>query len=264
LIAARVAGVSIWGPGLEGWAASREVLAGRCPYVATAAALPPPAMLPATERRRAGTTIRLALLVAREAAEMAGLDPAEPTVIFGSACSDGAIVGSILETLAGPDRQISPTLFHNSVHNAPAGYWTIATRSHQAVTSLGADGATFPAALLQGMTQLAADPRPVLVCVYDVPLPPPLLAARPSRFLFGFALALVPVSPGAGPRIAVRYVGQAAAVGWTPRCAEVFELSRDNPATLGLPLLEALACETDARLEVPYLDGRLEIEVTPR
>mgnify|MGYP002075717815 CR=1 FL=1 len=34
-----------------------------------------------------------------------------------------------VSVFASDDRLISPTRFHNSVHNAPSGYWSIAARS---------------------------------------------------------------------------------------------------------------------------------------
>ncbi len=263
MIQARVLGISVWGPGLPGWAASRPILAGETPYIAADTLPPPVDMLSPTERRRAGTMVRLALAVTRQAAVMSGQPPATLPVIFGSACADGAILGSILQTLAGGDHLLSPTQFHNSVHNAPAGYWTISAESRQPVTSLGADQATFPAALLLGMTQLRAERAPVLVCVYDVPLPPPLLATRPSTAMFGFALVLAPPASGEGPLLTVGHSASPQYEAWEPRAAALRALSRDNPATRVLRLLEALAGAETSRVFVPYLDGHLEIDVAP-
>ncbi|MBV8916037.1 MAG: hypothetical protein JOZ05_23735, partial [Acetobacteraceae bacterium] len=72
---ARILGVSVWGPGLEGWTASRPVLAGEAPYEPRASPPPPPALLAPTERRRAGPVVRLALAVAQEAASASGIEP---------------------------------------------------------------------------------------------------------------------------------------------------------------------------------------------
>ena len=47
------------------------------------------------------------------------------------------------------ERELSPTRFHNSVHNAPAGYWSIATQSREPSTSLCRDDESFQAALLE-------------------------------------------------------------------------------------------------------------------
>ena len=262
-LTATVRGISVWGPGLPGWAASRPILAGQTPYLPAETTAPPVAMLSATERRRAGTMVRLALAVAQQAADMAGLAADSLPVIFGSACADGVIIGSILETLASHDHQISPTLFHNSVHNAPAGYWTICAKSHRPVTSLGADLATFPAALLQAMIQVQIDQEPVLVCIYDLPLPPPLLATRPSRATFGFALVLAPPAAGQGPLLTVRHEATASDDRWEPKLPALAALSRDNPATRGLALLEALAGEATTRLTIPYLEGRLDLDLRP-
>ena len=82
-------------------------------------------LLAPNERRRAGTVMRLALAVAGEAAGMAGLPAAAMRNVFASANGDGAVIHALLEELARPDPQLSPTQFHNSVHNAPAGYWSI-------------------------------------------------------------------------------------------------------------------------------------------
>ena len=50
---------------------------------------------------------------------------------------------------------ISPTRFHNSVHNAAAGYWTIGAGCMQATTALSAYDATFAEGLLEALAQLA-------------------------------------------------------------------------------------------------------------
>ena len=134
-LSASIRGASLWGPGLEGWDASRPILAGESDYVP--AASPPPAsvLLPSAERRRAGPVIRLALAVAHEAATRSGLPAASLDAVFASSNGDGPVVGAILEALATENgsRVVSPTQFHNSVHNAAAGYWS----PHQALFEAG-------------------------------------------------------------------------------------------------------------------------------
>ena len=88
-------------------------------------------------------------------------DPACPrgpcAAVFGSSNGDAVVVHDILEALASADRPVSPTQFHNSVHNAAAGYWTIATGSHQPATCLGCHDHTLAASLLKAVAEVEAE-----------------------------------------------------------------------------------------------------------
>ncbi|MBV8095757.1 MAG: beta-ketoacyl synthase chain length factor [Acetobacteraceae bacterium] len=216
---AAILGMSVWGPGLEGWDASRPILAGLQDYVARESSPPPPSILSATERRRTGLAVRLALTAAQQASEMAGVSPGKVRAIFGTANGDGPVVHAILESLAGPDRVVSPTLFHNSVHNAAAGYWTIATRSHQPTTSLSCHDDTFAACLLKAALEVAKEPEPVLLVVYDAPLPEPLGSKRPTAAHFAAGLVLAPQhTTGARAELAIQYLaGQPGRISAQPR-----------------------------------------------
>ena len=177
-----VLGIGIWGPGLLGWTKSLPVLQGRQDPAFEEAMPPPSALLSATERRRSGLSVRLALAVAQEASAMAGIPPGAVRSVFGTSNGDGPVVHAILETLAGPDRQVSPTQFHNSVHNAAAGYWSIGAGSQMPALCLGCHDATFAAALLKAAAEGQAEGSPVLLCVYDAPMPEPLAAGSPDRW----------------------------------------------------------------------------------
>ena len=262
---ASVLGVSVWGPGLEGWAASRAVLAGAAAYQPRPSSPPPPpAILPPTERRRTGPVVRLALAVAQEAAAASGLDPAGLRTVFASSNGDGVVVGSILDALARSaegERVVSPTQFHNSVHNAAAGYWSIAHGSRQPATCLGAHDWTWAAALLKAMADVAADGRPVLLCCYDHPLPPPLDALRPTGAAFGAGLALGPAAAGR-PSLRVAYHASPAEA--APSLGPALDaLAGSNAAARALPLLALLARAEAGTRQVAYLDGRLDVAVEP-
>jgi hypothetical protein len=246
-----IAGVGLLGPGLPGWAASVPVLRGDAPWVATDPVLPPPTLLAPTERRRTGAVARLALAAALEAAdgqEIAGLD-----TVFASSNGDGATVGAILDALTTEGGDVSPTQFHNSVHNAAAGYWGIGAHSTRPSVSLGGHDDTLPMGLLQAAAQCAAWNRPVLFCAYDAPLPPPLEACRVTRFPFAMALVL---QPGSGGRATLRLWHQAeACAAAAPRSGLRDALEDGNPAARALPLLEALAVPRPAGLCWNLLDG---------
>ena len=264
---ASIVGVSVWGPGLEGWAASQPILAGATPYEPHASPAPPPSILAATERRRTGPVVRLALAVAHEAALSSRLGPGSLRSVFGSSNGDGVVIGAILDALATArdgERTVSPTAFHNSVHNAAAGYWAIATASQQPATCLGCHDWTWAAALLKAMADVAADGEPVLLCCYDHPLPPPLAALRPTTAGFGVGLVLAPPAAGAQATIGVRYVSKPPCRGaHVPRNPALHDLAAGNAAAQSLRLLESLAlCVADEHA-VAYLDGRLEISVRP-
>ena len=67
----------------------------------------------------------MALEVSLAACRAAGCDPATLPSVFASTHGDLAITDYMCETLATDPTAVSPTKFHNSVHNAAAGYWTI-------------------------------------------------------------------------------------------------------------------------------------------
>lgn len=262
---AYVLGVSVWGPGLEGWEASRPVLAGLADYVPTASPPPAPAMLSATERRRTSLVVRLALNVAQAATAMAGLPPDTLRNVFGTSNGDGAVVGAILEALADKDGQVSPTQFHNSVHNAASGYWTIANGAQQPATCLGCEDVTMGTALLKAISEVGVERAPMLLCVYDAPMPPPLAAKRPTEGAFAAGLVLAPEDNGrALARVGARYVAEAVPDGTgEPDMPRLRELSRANPAARSLRLLQALARDEADRFPVVLLDGHLDVEVEP-
>src|SRR3984885_2969450 len=180
------------GPGRADWSAARAVLSGEQPHVAARTVLPPPAVLPPAERRRAGRIIKLALGIGAEAVTGAGANAATLPTVFSSSGGDGDNCHEICTTLATADRRISPTRFHNSVHNAAAGYWSIAYGCTEGSTSLCAGDASFGAGLLEALAQLACGAPAVLLLAYDADYPPPLYAMRPIPDAFGVALLLVP------------------------------------------------------------------------
>ncbi len=257
-----IAGVSVLGPGLPGWALSEAALAGAAPWAMADAVAPPPALLPPTERRRTGVTVRFALAAATEAtAEEA--DRAALETVFASGNGDGPVVGGILDALHDPEGAISPTQFHNSVHNAAAGYWHIAVGSTMPSVSVGGHDGAFAAGLLAAVTAVRARRRAVLLCAYDTPMPPPLDAKRPTAFAFSTGLVLRP-EPGEGVRaeLALRYLAEPAPA--APAGEGLDALATGNPAARALPLLRALAARREAVLRLPMLpDAHLEARVTP-
>lgn len=260
-----IGGVAVIGPGLPGWAASEAVLAGAAPWARAEIAVPPPALLPPTERRRTSLTVRLALAAAAEAT--AGEpDRGALETVFASGNGDGVVVGGILEALHDPTGvvAISPTQFHNSVHNAAAGYWHIATGSTAASVSLGGHDGSFAAGLLAAATAVTARGRGVLLCAYDVPLSPPLDAVRPTGAAFATALVLRPgPAPGARAVLELRYLA-APAPEAPPTEDPLDALAPENPAARALPLLRALAARRAAALRLPLLeDAHLELRVEP-
>jgi hypothetical protein len=253
-----VAGVGLLGPGLPGWEAAQAVLTG-APWEPVEVVLPPPTILSATERRRTGPVARLALAVAQAATQASGLPPGGLRPVFGTSNGDGVTVVAILEALVQPDGFVSPTQFHNSVHNAAAGYWSIGTGSQRPATCLGAYDWTFGASLMKAVAECDMTEEPVLLCVYDVPLPGALGAKRPMDAPFGMALVLTP--SGDGPRISLRWSGEAATDD-QPHHPALRALAAGNPAARSLRLLETLAQGGSGHFDVALLDGSLAVTVT--
>ena len=95
-------------------------------------------------------------------------------------------------TLASAPTELSPTRFHNSVHNAPVGYWTIATGCHARLHRGRAQRASFGAGLLEAVSQVLAEQRPVLLVCSDIAGSGPLREVTGCSQSFGCALVLAP------------------------------------------------------------------------
>jgi ABC-type amino acid transport substrate-binding protein len=260
-LSAYLSGVGVLGPGLNGWPQTAEVLLGKQPYLKTPTLLPVPTMLPAAERRRTGRVVKLALAVAQEAVSGAA-DPGELASVFSSSGSDGHICHEICQALAQSSREVSPTRFSNSVHNVASGYWSIATGSMAPSNALCAFDASFAAGLLESLTQIGIDARPVLLVAYDTEYPPPLLAKRPIPDALGIGLLLTPErSAGSLARIEVELTDEVAQFMADP---ELESLRSSIPAARALPLLHLLAKRISGRVILDYLDvSRTAVQVEP-
>ncbi|MHB1304520.1 MAG: beta-ketoacyl synthase chain length factor [Acidiphilium sp.] len=258
-----VEGVGLCGPGLDGWAESRHVLAGTRTYVPAPTRVPPSALLPANERRRAVRTVRIALAVGADAFAAAGRDPAETATVFASSGGDGETIQEIQSVLASPEPALSPTRFHNSVHNAPAGYWSIATSSQAASSSLCCHDDSFAAGLLEAAVQATTARHAVALIAYDVQYPAPLGDVRPIGAAFAVALVLAP-APTAATLASIEIALRPGADASSVASPELEALRRGTPAARSLPLLAALASKTAAEVTLNYLeDMALTLNVVP-
>jgi hypothetical protein len=258
-LAADVAGIGLIGPGLSGWQAAAAALAGAAPYLPGPTVIPQAERLPAAERRRTGQTVRLALAAGLEAARDAGLDPAALPTVFASSGSDGPNCHEICVTLASQERALSPTRFHNSVHNAAAGYWGIATGATPAACVLSAYDGSFGAGLLEALAQVVLAASPVLLIAHDTPYVPPLSAVRRIPHAFAVALVLAPPAGTGARRICAQLTQQPASRLADP---QLEALRAAVPAARSLPLLTLLAGRKRGQVVLDYLeDPRLGLTV---
>ncbi|CAG9170648.1 hypothetical protein LMG23992_01690 [Cupriavidus laharis] len=254
--------IGVLGPGLGSWAQASEVLAGRQPYQAAPTELAPPAMLPPAERRRSGTAVRLALGIGQQAVAASGMDAAGLPTVFTSSSADGHNFHAICEALAQPEPLMSPTRFHNSVHNVAAGYWSIATRAMRPANVLSALNASFGAGLLETAAQVSADQEPCLLIAYDSDYPEPLRTLRPIPAPFGIALLLTPHATAAS--LARIEIGLSQAPSTQMGNAALEDLRRSVPTARALPLLHAVAMQSACTVVLDYLDGlQLQVAVEP-
>jgi 3-oxoacyl-(acyl-carrier-protein) synthase len=261
-LSAYVNGLGVLGPGLAGWPETAAVLSGQTAYRPAAAVLPMPTILASAERRRVGRVVKLALGIALEATSQAGEDPAELASVFSSSGGDGHNCHELCQALSLAGREISPTRFANSVHNAAAGYWSIGTGAMAECNVLCAFDASFAAGLLEALTQVAVDQMPVLLVAYDSEYPQPLHAKRPIPDAFGVALVLTP-QPRAS---SLARMDAALSISGFDRCADpaLEALRCAFPAARSLPLLRLLAARIGGTAILEYLDvSRVEVQIQP-
>ena len=195
--------------GMDGWLKARAIFDGSEPWVPAPLPRFKPLLLPANERRRATVLVQLALravedcLIDAAPADPASVDevaaPASPIAfnslasVFASSGGDMGNLHGLCEQLVRDPKGISPTAFHNSVHNAVAGYFGIGAVARAASVSLAAHDHSFLAGMQEAMAWVADQQSPVLLVVYDMVAPQPLFDRRPVRPEFAVALLLAPV-----------------------------------------------------------------------
>ena len=254
-----IEGPAFWSPTLPGWDAARAAFRGEGALADPPVKRPSPQVLPPAERRRAPDTVALALEVAGASVAAAGRQATELPCVFASAHGDLAINDYMSSTLAATPTQLSPIKFHNSVHNAAVGYWTIGTGCMEASNSLTAYECSFAAGLLEAAAQCAADQRPVLLVGFDIAAVGALASVTTSRGLLAVALVLAPA----------RSERAVAAFDWSlaggPGAAPALQSDAarsltENAMADALPLFEALARGTTESLALP-LGPRLALQL---
>lgn len=259
-----ISGVGIFSAGLVGWPVSVPVLTGKEKINSSDQPKLAPELLPAAVRRRAGNYIRLAAEVADEAVKQSGLDPSQLASVFTTSESDGKIADAICRAVCEEQPVVSPTMFHNSVTNAPAGYWCMAANSMKPSTSIAGHEGSFSVGLIEACLQIETEENDVLLLCHDVTMPYPLNKATRIDTDFGVALVLTgkqqKTSLGIVNWQAVPRSESVSVVG----IKEVDDIREGNTAARCLPLLAQLAMKKKESVILPYNEQQnLQVTIRP-
>ena len=211
-----VDGWAAWAPGLESaaqwqdWARAPEPLAGD--------GAPKLEFLPAMQRRRCDAASRLVLEVAHACCPPEQL--AQVRLVVASRHGPFATMISLLDDLARGE-PVSPTRFAHSVHNAPAGQFSIFAHDARPSSSLAAGADSFAHGFLEALAFLQRDPNgPVLLVHADEPAPAPISELAPGGVPYACAFLLRAARDGAGLDLALA------------RAPEASDAARDRPDAL--------------------------------
>jgi Beta-ketoacyl synthase, N-terminal domain len=232
--------IGLAAPGLPNWNTSIPVLSGQQDYVSTPLDKYKPTQLPPNEARRATELVRMAFRVCENLMESTSQPMNQCANVFASSGGDYPIINQICRALCTPERLVSPTQFHNSVHNSAAGYWSIATGSRLPSCSLSAYDDSFCMGLLEAASLCDAEHLPTLLVVYDIKTPYPLNEKREIPVDFGVAVLLNPTRTDTSiAQLTMCLSGSDIAA--TQASSQLETLRLANPAARCLPLLEAIA-----------------------
>jgi len=259
----RIAGIGAWGPGFENWDILRDWLAGGAAPASLEMARPAPASIPPRERRRAPLSVKLAVAAAEQACAMGAIAPQEPVCVFASGMGDMDITDYMCRTLASDDPLVSPTKFHNSVHNAPVGYWSISQGAKRSSNAVAGFRHTVPASLLEATTQCVTEQLPVLWASQDIVSPGPFRVIEDIPAACAFALLLLPepslsleleAGHGEWPALATGALQTLYEHNPTARLLPLLELIAGRPGPIRLPLNEHLALAIAGPAKAPAAD----------
>ena len=254
-----VDGIALWTPQWPQWAAAQAALRAEAAFIAedlnptqSLPQTPSPTLLTPAERRRAPATVALALEVAAAAAAMSGRNAAELPTVFTSAHGDLAINDAMCRAVIDTPLLVSPTKFINSVHNAPAGYWAIATVCREPSTALSALDHSFAAGFFEAALQATADDQAVLLVGYDMAATGPLADVAASRGPMAVALVLSPHARASSAWVLSLTLQAASDAAPTPCRSAACASLASHGMKEALPLLEALAaCGTPTPNDAP-------------
>lgn len=249
LLEVGIYGIGAIGPGFSSWPGLKDGLIATTLDLREKTQLPNLDILPPAERRRASPIIKAGICAGLEACLDAGMSAADLQTIFTSSGGDGANCIAICEQLATNDPLISPTRFHNSVHNTVAGYWGIATGCMRPSQAISAEDGSFAAGLLEAATQTIASGQPTLLISYDTSYPEPLNTLRKISDTAAIALVIgLSKKQSKYPALTMPILG-------TNQLTQPFDTPVDNPTLQALNLLAPIAKQSNGVATLPYQPG---------
>jgi hypothetical protein len=229
--------VGLAAPGLPDWQVAQRVLRGEQSFQSQQQPTYQPASLPPNERRRASAAVRMAFASAEQA--IRGQDASKMATVFASADGDLGIAERICRALATPQRMVSPTDFHASVHNAAAGNWSIAVAATGPSTAVAGYEDCLAIGLMEAAGMVLAENMTTLLVAFD--LAPPQLLATQALATAGLSVALV-LAPEKSPQTLARMqIEVSDGAEETLPDAALDVLRRSGPAARCIPLLQTLA-----------------------
>ena len=194
-------------------------------------------LIPAGIRRRTSMTTRMAITAAKLACHQASSDTQNLASGFASLGGEIQVTDALCRLLPDDNELLSPTQFHNSVHNTTAGYWSILNKCQAPTTAIAAADDTFAMGLIEVWAQLQqqGSGERLLVC-YDE-LWPQYLAPPIGQTAFACALVL---STEAEQSIGTITVPQVLQNNNQDIQSEWLKLAESAPAAAAIPLLLAL------------------------
>ncbi len=206
-----------------------------------------PSILPPIVRRRTSNATRVAITAADRACADAGSNRKLPA-IFVSSAGEMQVTDRLCHSITRQEYPLSPTLFHNSVHNTAAGYWSMATGSMASMQAMGASSDGFALGLLEAWCQLQTVTDRVLLVVYDEDMPVQLL---PDYDWKSCAFALL-LDRDACDQPLLHRPFQATVP--DPALPDP-EFSERNPAMAALPLFRALQQAASGQQQITLSSG---------
>ncbi len=245
--------IGIAGSGFNNWSHAKTILKHEKQLSINTQDQYKTTVLKPNEARRTSTAIKIALQSAEETLFQSSFQADQLYSVFVSSDGDPIILQSICQELSTAEKFVSPTQFHNSVHNAPAGYWSIGQSSTKGINSIACGDCSLSGALIEAKSLLKLGESAVLIVCFDIKSPTPLDSARHIRYSLATSMIVTEQSNAASLFFSELHFEELGKYPITKMADKQLEALRsDNPTSKCLPLLQALSGLNPGELTLPY------------